>query len=133
MKKQTINPWKWQEAFGFSQAVLVEAPQQTLYVAGQGPIDPDGNLVHEDDMAGQVTQTMDNIEAVLAAGGMTLADVVRYDVHTTSLQDYFTQGAEQLVKRFAEAGNVPSGGIACQVVALAVPGMAVEVSAIACR
>jgi enamine deaminase RidA (YjgF/YER057c/UK114 family) len=134
MNKQTVNPWTWQEQFGFSQAVLVESPTQTLYVAGQGPIDPDGNLVHEHDMAGQCAQTMDNVEAVLAAGGMTLADVVRYDVHTTSLEDYFMQGgAEQVVKRFAQAGNIPSGGIAAQVVTLAVPGMAVEVSVIACR
>ncbi len=133
MNKQTINPWTWQENFGFSQAVLVEAPQQTLYVAGQGPIDAEGRLVHEGDLAGQAAQTMDNVETVLAAGGMTLADVVRYDVHTTSLEDYFMNGAEQVVKRFAMAGNIPAGGIACEVVALAVPGMAVEISVTACR
>ncbi len=133
MKKQIINPWTWQESFGFSQAVLVEAPSQTMYVAGQGPIDADGNLVHEGDMAGQCTLTMDNVETVLAAGGMTLGDVVRYDVHTTSLQDYFTQGAEQVVKRFAQAGIIPAGGIATEVPALAVPGMAVEVTVTACR
>lgn len=133
MNKQTINPWTWQERFGFSQGILVEDPQQTLYVAGQGPISADGDLVHEGDIAGQVSATVDNAEAVLAQAGMTLADVVRYDVHTTSLQDYFAHGAEQVVKRFAEAGNIPSGGIACQVVALAVPGMQVEISMIACR
>ena len=133
MSNTTINPWTWQDDFGYSQAVLVKSPQQTLYVAGQGPIDPEGSLVGEGDMAGQAAQTMDNVETVLAAGGMTLADVVRYDVHTTSLQDYFTQGAEQVVKRFAQAGNIPAGGIACQVVALAVPGMAVEISVTACR
>ena len=133
MNKQTINPWTWQEQFGFSQAVLVESPTQTLYVAGQGPIDAEGNLVHDGDTAGQCAQTMDNVETVLAAGGMTLADVVRYDVHTTSLHDYFMQGAEQVVKRFAQAGNIPSGGIAAEVVNLAVPGMTVEISVIACR
>ena len=133
MNRQIINPWTWQENFGFSQAVLVEAPSQTMYVAGQGPIDADGNLVHEGDMAGQSARTMDNVETVLAAGGMTLGDVVRYDVHTTSLQDYFTNGAEQVVKRFAQAGIIPAGGIATEVPALAVPGMAVEVTVIACR
>ena len=133
MSSTTINPWTWQEAFGFSQAVLVESPQQTLYVAGQGPIDAEGRLVHEGDMAGQAAQAMDNVETVLAAGGMTLADVVRYDVHTTSLEDYFMSGAEQVAKRFAQSGNIPSGGIACEVVQLAVPGMAVEISVTACR
>jgi enamine deaminase RidA (YjgF/YER057c/UK114 family) len=133
MNKQNINPWTWQERLGFSQAVLVEAPRHTMYVAGQGAIDPDGSLVHEGDMAGQVAVTMDNVETVLAAGGMTLADVVRYDVHTTSLEDYFMQGAEQLVKRFAQADNIPAGGIACEVSALAVPGLTVEVTVTACR
>jgi enamine deaminase RidA (YjgF/YER057c/UK114 family) len=133
MNRQIINPWTWQENLGFSQAVLVEAPSRTMYVAGQGPIDADGHLVHEGDMAGQSALTMDNVETVLAAGGMTLGDVVRYDVHTTSLQDYFTNGAEQVVKRFAQAGIIPAGGIATEVPALAVPGMAVEVTVIACR
>lgn len=133
MSNTTINPWTWQENYGFSQAVLVEAPQQTLYVAGQGPIDPEGTLVCEGDMAGQVAQTMENLETVLAAGGMSLVDVVRYDVHTTSLQDYFMHGAEQVVKRFAQSGNIPAGGIACQVAALAIPGMSIEISVIASR
>ena len=133
MNRQIINPWTWQEQLGYSQAVLVEAPAQTMYVAGQGPIDPDGNLVHEGDMAGQAMQVMDNVETVLAAGGMNLGDVVRYDVHTTSLPDYFVNGAEQVVKRFAQAGILPAGGIATEVPALAVPGMAVEITVTACR
>jgi enamine deaminase RidA (YjgF/YER057c/UK114 family) len=133
MSTTTINPWTWQEKFGFSQAVLVESPRQTLYVAGQGPINPDGALVAEGDMAGQVAATMDNLETVLAAAGMTLADVVSHAVHTTSLEAYFAHGAGQVVKRFAAVRNAPSGAIACEVDALAVPGMAVEISAIACR
>ena len=45
--------------------------------------------------------------------GMTLADVVRYDIHATDLQDYFMSGGhEQVAKRFAQAGNIPAGGIA---------------------
>ncbi len=133
MNKQTINPWTWQEALGFSHAVLVESPQQTMYVAGQGSIDPDGNLAHEGDMANQVSLAMDNVETVLAAGGMSLGDVVRYDVYTTSLEDYFIKGAEHLVTRFAQAENIPAGGIATEVPALAVPGMAVEITVTACR
>jgi enamine deaminase RidA (YjgF/YER057c/UK114 family) len=133
MNRRTINPWTWQEQLGFSQAVLVEAPRQTLYVAGQGPIIPDGSLGCPGDMAGQAALTMDNAETVLAAAGMGLADVVRYDVYTTSLQDYFAHGAEHVVKRFAGAGNIPAGGIAAEVVNLAVPGMQVEISVIACR
>ncbi len=134
MNKRTINPWTWQDQLGYSQGVLVEEPRQTLYAAGQGPMDADGNLLHDGDVAGQAAQAMDNVETVLAEAGMTLADVVRYDIHATDLQDYFMSGGhEQVAKRFGQAGNIPAGGIATQVPALAVPGMAVEITVIACR
>ncbi len=132
MKKQQINPWSWQDELGYSQGVLVENATRTLYAAGQGPVDANGGLVHESDVAGQASQTMDNVEAVLEAAGMTLADVVRYDIHTTNLQDYFVFGHAEVVKRFAEAGVIPAGGIATEVPALAIPGMQVEVTVIAC-
>ena len=134
MNKRTINPWTWQDQLGYAQGMLVENPRQTLYAAGQGSMDADGNLVHDGDVAGQAAQAMDNVETVLAEAGMTLADVVRYDIHATDLQDYFMSGGhEQVAKRFGQAGNIPAGGIATQVPALAVPGMAVEITVIACH
>lgn len=77
MKKQTINPWSWQDDHGYSQGVLVEQPKRTLYAAGQGPVDADGRLLHEGDVGAQARRAMDNVEAVLEAAGMSLADVVR--------------------------------------------------------
>jgi len=134
MNKQTINPWTWQDQLGYAQGVLVTEPRQTLYAAGQGSMDDDGNLLHDGDVAGQAARAMDNVETVLAEAGMTLADVVRYDIHATDLQDYFISGGhEQVAKRFGQAGNLPAGGIATQVPALAVPGMAVEITVTACR
>ena len=133
MKKHTINPWSWQDDHGYSQGVLVEQPKRTLYAAGQGPVDADGRLLHEGDVGAQARLAMDNVEAVLEAAGMSLADVVRYDIHTTNLQDYFVLGHAEVAKRFAEAGVVPAGGIATEVPALALPGMQVEVTVIACQ
>ncbi len=134
MSKHAINPWTWQEQLGYSQGVLVTKAHQTLYAAGQGPVDAEGNVVHAGDVAGQAARAMDNVETVLAAAGMTLADVVRYDLYATDLQDYFMSGGhEQVAKRFVQAGNLPAGGIATQVSALALPGMAVEITVIAAR
>ena len=133
MEKQIVNPWSWQDGFGYSQGVLVTNPTATLYAAGQGAVDADGNPVCLGDMPGQVAQAMDNVEAVLAEAGMTLADVVRFDVHTTDLQGYFEQGHEQVAKRFAQVGPFPAGGIATQVPALALPPMLVEITVTACR
>ena len=134
MSKRTINPWKWSEQLGYSQGVLVKQPHETLYVAGQGSIDANGQVVHVGDIAGQARKVMENIEAVLSAAGMTLADVVNYDIYATDLQDYFFNGGhEQVAKRFAQAGNLPAGGIATQVPVLALPGMAVEITVTAAR
>lgn len=131
MKKQTINPWSWQDDYGYSQGVLVVQPQRTLYAAGQGAIDADGRLLHEGDVAAQACRTMDNVEAVLDEAGMSLSDVVRYDIHAADLQDYFVHGHAEVVKRFAEAGVVPAGGIATEVPALSIPGMLLEVTVVA--
>lgn len=131
MKKQTINPWTWQDQLGYSQGVLVEQARRTLYAAGQGPMDAAGNLVHEGDVGAQAKLAMDNVETVLGAAGMSFSDVVRYDIHTTDLQSYFIHGHVEVVKRFAEAGVVPAGGIATEVPSLAVPGMQVEITVIA--
>lgn len=133
MSATTINPWSWNEPLGYSQGVVVESPQRTLYAAGQCAIDRDGNPVGIGDLAAQTAVVMDNVEAVLSHAGMSLADVVSYDVHTTDLQRYFEEGHALVSKRFAEAGRVPAGGVACQVSALAVPVCDVEITVIASR
>ncbi len=134
MSKRTVNPWSWSEQLGYSQGVLVKQPHETLYAAGQGSIDATGTVVHVGDISGQARKVMENVEAVLSAAGMTLADVVRYDIYATDLQDYFMSGGhEQVAKRFAQAGNQPAGGIATQVPALAMPGMALEITVTAAR
>jgi hypothetical protein len=51
-----INPTTWNEPFGFDQAQLRRAPKWVLTVAGQGPVDGDGQLVHEGDVAAQVAR-----------------------------------------------------------------------------
>ena len=129
---RAINPWTWQDQLGYSQALLVNQPKQTLYVAGQCAIDANGAPVSPGDMAGQVAQVTDNIETVLAAAGMTFGDVVRYDVYTTDLNAYFG-AAGILVARLAAAGNIPAGGICTQVQSLALPGLMVEVTVTAAR
>ncbi len=134
MSKRTINPWPWSEPLGYSQGVLVKQPREILYVAGQGSIDAEGNVVHVGDVVAQSRKAMDNVQTVLEAAGMSLADVVNYDVHAVDLQDYFMSGAhEQVAKRFAQAGNLPAGGIATESPALALPGMLVEITVTAAR
>lgn len=132
MKKTTLNPWTWQEAFGYSQGVAITGPHTTVHVGGQGSVNAAGEVVHAGDMAGQVAQVMTNLEAVLAEADLTLGDVVTYSVHTTDADSYYAASGE-VVGRFAAHGNVPVGTILAQVTRLALPPMLVEISAVAVK
>ena len=64
MKHTTINPWTWQNAFGFSQAIDVTDAQRFLYCSGQTSVNADGAVLHAGDMRKQVVTAMANLEAV---------------------------------------------------------------------
>ncbi len=75
MEKRAINPWTWQDALGFAQAMEVGPAKKTLVCSGQTSVDAKGQPLHEGDMAGQLTQAIANLETVLLAGGFDLTDV----------------------------------------------------------
>jgi enamine deaminase RidA (YjgF/YER057c/UK114 family) len=45
MEKQQVNPWTWQDQFGYSQAWRVDRPSAVIFVAGQGPLSAEGEFV----------------------------------------------------------------------------------------
>ena len=89
MERTPINPWPWSTNLGFDQAQLVEGHRRQLVCSGQDAVDADGTPRHPGDMAAQLELALDNLEAVLAAADMTLADIVRLNVYTTDLDEYF--------------------------------------------
>jgi len=61
---------------------------QLLFVSGQVPIDPaTGNLV-DGDISAQTRRVMHNIDAVLKAAGLALADVVRTTIFLADMNDF---------------------------------------------
>ena len=52
-----------------------------VYVSGCGPIDPTTGEIKGETIEEQTEVTISNIEAILEAGGATLADVVKSTVH----------------------------------------------------
>ncbi len=67
MERQVINPWTWQDQFGFVQANAIRGGQRMLICAGQAAVDADGHPLHPGDMRAQLTQALDNLETVLQA------------------------------------------------------------------
>jgi enamine deaminase RidA (YjgF/YER057c/UK114 family) len=86
--RQPINPWPWSINLGFDQAQLIEGHRRELVCSGQDAVDAEGNPQHPGDMAAQLELALDNLEAVLAAADMTLANIVRLNVYTTDLDEY---------------------------------------------
>ncbi|GAB3582879.1 Rid family hydrolase [Leifsonia lichenia] len=60
-----------------------------LQVSGQGPVDPaTSEYLFPDDVAAQTTRTLQNVEAILAAGGATFDDVMMLRVYLTKREDF---------------------------------------------
>jgi enamine deaminase RidA (YjgF/YER057c/UK114 family) len=106
MERTAVNPWKWSLGVGFNQAEQ-----------------------HPGDMRAQVTLAMDNVETVLAGAGMTLADVVRFNIYTTDV-DALLASYEVIAQRFGAAGVQPASTL-LGVARLAVPELMVELEATA--
>lgn len=87
MKRQAINPHSWTATLGFDQAELVEGHQRQLFCSGQDAVDANGAPQHPGDMAAQLELALDNLEAIVTAADMTLADIVRLNVYTTDIDD----------------------------------------------
>jgi enamine deaminase RidA (YjgF/YER057c/UK114 family) len=93
VKRTAINPWPWSVQFGFNQAELLEEPSKVLVCSGQTAIDAEGAVQHAGDIGAQANLAWDNLEAVLADAGMSLADVVRATIFTTDVDGLLRSGA----------------------------------------
>ena len=102
MERQPINPWSWSINLGFDQAELIEGHQRQLVCSGQDAVDADGNPQHPGDMGAQLELALDNLDAVLAAADMTLADIVRLNAYTTDMDDLLKHWAT-LTDRFGNS------------------------------
>lgn len=73
----------------YNQAIV--ASGEMVFASGQVALDPSsGALVGDGDVAVQTKQCLDNLRAVLAAAGATLADVVKTSVFLKDMNDFGT-------------------------------------------
>ena len=107
MGKRIINPWTWQDKFGFVQANEVNNVNRTLYTAGIVSVDEDGNLLYPNDMEKQIVQILDNMEVLLEQSDFSLSDVVRFTYYTTDVQK-FSDVSFLLASRFEKTNCRPA-------------------------
>jgi enamine deaminase RidA (YjgF/YER057c/UK114 family) len=127
MERRAIEPWEWQKPLGFTQAWRVDGAGAVVFVSGQGPVAADGTLVGEGDFAAQARQTLANLATVLEQAGASLDAIVKLTVFLTDIGTLREWGR---IRAEAMPGQPPAS-TAVQVGALALPGMAIEVEAVA--
>lgn len=69
----------------YSQAIR---DGETVYVSGQGPVDPETGDIVGGDADAQTARILENVDAILRAAGGSLADVVKATVFVRDMGDY---------------------------------------------
>ena len=124
IERVAVNPVTWSVEMGFNQGEVITGHTRTLYCSGQTAMGADGTPQHEGDMAAQVALSLDNLEAVLAAADMSLANLVRLNIYTTDV-DLLFQHYAVLASRLGAAQVAPTTTM-LGVTRLAIPGQMIE-------
>ncbi|MGS2718325.1 RidA family protein [Eionea flava] len=97
--KAIINTDKAPKAIGtYSQAVKAN---NTVYLSGQIPLNPETMELMEGDFAAQTHQVFKNLQAVCEAADGSLADIVKLNVFLTDLSNFATV-SEIMAQYFTE-------------------------------
>ena len=129
MERTAVNPWSWSLNVGYNQAEMLVGASRHLVCAGQTSVDADGMPQHPGDMRSQIALALDNLEAVLGAADMGLADIVRLKIYTTDV-DEALKHFNVLGSRFGPAGVAPPMTL-LGVTRLAIPPLMFEIEATA--
>jgi enamine deaminase RidA (YjgF/YER057c/UK114 family) len=127
MERRAINPWKWQDNFGFVQANEVTGVQRTLICSGQTSVDENGAPLHPGDMVAQMNKALDNLEAVLKEAGMEKNNIVKINVYTTDVNAFMAASPQTLPR----LSGVKFASTLLGVARLAFPELMVEIEATA--
>lgn len=126
MRPQIVNPPAVHstEGVGYSHVARVG---NTLYIAGQIALDPQGNLVGDGDIQAQVRQTYANLRAICEHFGGSLANIVKL---TTYLTDRAHLPGFRIVRNETLAAPFPPNTLLF-ISGLADPRYLIEIEAIA--
>lgn len=129
MERKIINPWSWQDSFGFVQANEFSGHERVVMCAGQTSVDDEGNPLHEGDMRAQLAMALENLETVLEQAGVEPSTIMRLNFYTTDV-DAFMEAAEVSATWLARNGCRPASTL-LGVARLAYPELLIEIEATA--
>lgn len=79
-----FQPETMPKSFGYSHAAEVRGGR-TIYLSGQVPLNSDGQIVGEGDLAAQTRQVFENLKAGLEAANASFDDVVKLTFFLTDI------------------------------------------------
>lgn len=118
------SPYSWDSPFHYSQATVHNG---VVYVSGQAALGSDGSIVGEDDFEAQAHQVFANLKTVLTAAGSDLSKVFKVNIYMTDMTNFPTI-IECREKYFSQPYPADT---TVEVTALAIPGLLLEIDAIA--
>jgi reactive intermediate/imine deaminase len=98
-----------------------------LFVSGCVPTDAEGNVVGGEDVAAQARKTFENIGLILERAGATFADVAKVTVFLTDVDDR----PKINPVRQEVFGDAKPASTLIEVSRLAIPGIKIEIEAVA--
>jgi 2-iminobutanoate/2-iminopropanoate deaminase len=127
MSKERVSTSSVPAAIGpYSQGIRVG---NLLFTAGQGPMDPATGKIVEGGITEQTTRVMENLKAIVEAGGSSLEKVVKASVFLKDMNDFAAMNAVY-ARYLAPEGVTPPARTTVQAARL--PGdILVEIDAIA--
>jgi enamine deaminase RidA (YjgF/YER057c/UK114 family) len=129
MSLERLTPQGLFKPTTYSQ-VVVATGRRLVFIAGQVSIDPQGNLVAENDFAGQARQVYANLRMALRGAGATPADVTKLTTYVVGYTPELRAVIAEARAAIFRAGELPASTLV-GVQALAEPGYLLEVEAIA--
>ncbi|QRG66739.1 RidA family protein [Brevibacillus choshinensis] len=122
-----IHPETMPKGFGYSH--VVEAiGGRTIYISGQVPLDREGRIVGEGDLAAQTKQVFENVKAALTAAEASFDDVVKLTFFVTDITQM--QTVREIRDAYVNTENPPASS-AVEVRKLIKEEFFIEIEAIA--
>lgn len=117
MRTEFISTKKAPTAVGpYSQGVKLS---NFIFTSGQLPIDPETGDLVKDDIRKATKQSLDNVLAIVEAGGGTLEDIVKVNVYVKNMDDFAAVNEEydkffnghKPARSCVEVARLPKDGI----------------------
>lgn len=129
MPIQHINPEGVARPTGYTHVVVAEG-RRLAFISGQVALDAQGNLVGEGDLARQAEQAYENLKTCLASIGATFSDVIKLTTYIVGYTPEARAAVRAVRERYLPAKSPPAHTL-IGVQALALPGLLIEVEAVA--